>query len=68
LGIVRGYQKELGEAVRSARRQRRGPSRGRRGMPVPRVLGLRLKLGRLLIVVGTTLKEDERPCPDMARS
>ena len=32
------------------------------------VSGLQLRLGRLLIVVGRTLHEDESPCPDLIRS
>jgi hypothetical protein len=32
------------------------------------VSGLQLRLGRLLIVIGRTLHEDEPPCPDLMRS
>lgn len=33
-----------------------------------RVSGLQLHLGRFLIVVGRTLREEEPPCPDLMRS
>ena len=36
--------------------------------PLGRVSGLQLRLGRLLIVIGRTLREDEPPCPDLMRS
>ncbi len=63
--VVREYQKRLREDAVSTRRQR---PNGKPAEPVANVQGLRLKLGRLLIVVGTTLQDEDRPCPDMARS
>jgi hypothetical protein len=48
--------------ARSASRSE-GPHRS-----LGRVSGLQLRLGRLLIVVGRTLREEESPCPDLRRS
>ena len=65
LVMVRTRQAEIRADALEARRF--SPSEGPR-RSLGRVSGLQLRLGRLLIVVGRTLREDEPPCPDLARS
>jgi hypothetical protein len=65
LEIVRIRQAELIAAARETRRTRT-PSAAR--LAPERVRGLQLRLGRILIVVGRTLREDESPCPEPAHS
>jgi hypothetical protein len=64
LQTVRFRQAEISRDAREARLADhvRGPRPA-----LGRVSGLQLRLGRLLIVVGRTLREDEPPCPDMVR-
>ena len=63
--MVRLRQAEIREAAMQTRRN--GHSEGQR-QSIGRVSGLQLRLGRLLIVVGRTLREEESPCPDLIRS
>jgi hypothetical protein len=58
--VVRARQAEM-RADASYVRQTTQPTESRR---VGRVSGLQLHLGRLLIVVGRSLREEETPCPD----
>jgi hypothetical protein len=63
--MVRERQAEIRAAVRDIRGGGRSEEPGR---SLVRVSGLQLRLGRLLIVVGRTLREDESPCPDLVNS
>jgi hypothetical protein len=65
LRMVQTQQAEMRADALEARRTSRseGPRR-----PLGPVSGIHLRLGRLLIVVGRTLREDEPPCPDLMRS
>ncbi len=65
LSMVQAQQAEMRAYAREARRANRSE-----GSPMSpeRVSGLQLRIGRLLIVVGRTLREDEPPCPDLMRS
>ena len=56
-------QEELRTAAVEARRTSRA---GGSHQYFSRVKGLNLRLGRLSIVVGRTLRKEESPCPDMA--
>ena len=60
--LARTRQRELIAEGRAVRLGLRKPSEGTRN---ERVQGLRLRLGRVLIVIGRTIYEDEQPCPDM---
>lgn len=62
--MVRRRQAEVRANALEARHASRseGPKRA-----LGRVSGLQVHLGRLLIVVGRTLREDEPPCPDLMR-
>ena len=55
---IRADVNETRDAIRSGQPRR----------ALGEVSGLQLRLGRLLIVVGRTLHEDESPCPDLIRS
>ena len=63
--MVRLRQAEIREEAMQTHRN--GHSEGQR-QSIGRVSGLQLRLGRLLIVVGRTLREEESPCPDLIRS
>lgn len=63
--MVRLRQAEIRKDVAETRRNRRNQSQ--QGSIGP-VSGLQLRLGRLLIIVGRTLREEESPCPDLLRS
>jgi hypothetical protein len=65
LSMVRLRQAEIRKDAAEARRTRRNQSQE---SPIGRVSGLQLHVGRLLIVVGRTLREEESPCPDLIRS
>ena len=61
---VRARQAGIRADARETRRS--GRPAGRR-LSLEHVSGLQLRLGRLLIVVGRTLREDESPCADPVR-
>ncbi len=60
--VARTRQAEL---ISEARANRLGLSKPDRSRS-QRFQGLRLQVGQVLIQVGRTIYEEERPCPDMA--
>jgi len=64
LAMVHRHHDEIRRDAREARRTSQHVGR----QQVGRVDGLHLRLGRLLIVIGRSLREDETPCPDLLNS
>ena len=62
LYVARSRQRELQDGVRESRRRRASLSTFR----PERVHGICLRLGRFLIVIGQTIYDEERSCPDVA--
>ena len=63
LYMARVKQRELLAEARASRRSHKSSDRPIR---TEQVRGIRLHLGRILIVIGRTIYDEDRPCPDLA--
>jgi hypothetical protein len=62
LFLAQARQEELRHEAHDVRRTHHSM---RSPVAIERISGFHLHLGKLMIVVGRTLREDERPCPDL---